>query len=254
VAGENEGGEAGLGHLDAQFLAQFADQGRLGSFAGLDLAAGEFPQTGQLLALGPFGDQHPAVHVDQGDGDDKHGGKDGGRDGFGHALALHRSHFAVARPRPAIFRHTVWRGGACGLGRDSGKAVGTGAPAGPLASAHSTRFHQSMGSTFSDILSSPEIQAFASGFPVMVLHLIATFVLLAAGAVIYGLLTPWKEIALIREGNSAASVAFGGVLLGLAIPLAVSPQRLDLAQGHRPVGRSPPWCCSCWPSGSSMRS
>ena len=79
-----------------------------------------------------------------------------------------------------------------------------------------------MGSTFSDILSSPEIQAFASGFPVMVLHLIATFVLLAAGAVVYGLLTPWKEIALIREGNSAASVAFGGVLLGLAIPLAVS--------------------------------
>jgi putative membrane protein len=79
-----------------------------------------------------------------------------------------------------------------------------------------------MGSIFSDILSSPEIQAFASGFPVMVLHLIATFGLLVAGAVIYGLLTPWKEISLIREGNSAASVAFGGVLLGLAIPLAVS--------------------------------
>ena len=79
-----------------------------------------------------------------------------------------------------------------------------------------------MGSTLSNILSGPEIQAFASGFPVMVVHLVATLLLLGAGAVIYGLLTPWKEIALIREGNAAASVAFGGVLLGLAIPLAVS--------------------------------
>ena len=79
-----------------------------------------------------------------------------------------------------------------------------------------------MGSTLSNILSSPEIQAFASGFPVMVVHLVATFVLLGGGAVIYGLLTPWKEVSLIREGNAAASVAFGGVLIGLAIPLAVS--------------------------------
>lgn len=54
------------------------------------------------------------------------------------------------------------------------------------------------------------------------LHVAATFGLLILGAVIYGLLTPWKEIALIREGNAAAGVAFGGVLLGLAIPLAVS--------------------------------
>ncbi|WP_029417270.1 DUF350 domain-containing protein [Brevundimonas bacteroides] len=77
-------------------------------------------------------------------------------------------------------------------------------------------------SPLTDALSSPEVQAFASGFPVLVMHLAATLALLAGGAVIYGLLTPWKEIALIREGNSAAAVAFGGVLLGLAIPLAVS--------------------------------
>lgn len=77
-------------------------------------------------------------------------------------------------------------------------------------------------SYLSDTLSSPEVQAFASGFPVLVLHLAVTFGLLGAGATIYALLTPWKEIALIREGNSAAGVAFGGVLLGLAIPLAVS--------------------------------
>ncbi|WP_309627129.1 DUF350 domain-containing protein [Brevundimonas sp.] len=77
-------------------------------------------------------------------------------------------------------------------------------------------------SSLSDTLSSPEVQAFASGFPVLVVHLMVTFGLLAAGAVIYALLTPWKEISLIRQGNAAAGVAFGGVLLGLAIPLAVS--------------------------------
>ncbi len=77
-------------------------------------------------------------------------------------------------------------------------------------------------STVTDILQSAEVQAFASGFPVMVLHLAVTLGLMLAGAVIYGLLTPWKEIALIREGNAAAAVAFAGVLIGLAIPLAVS--------------------------------
>lgn|SRR5690606_3478024 len=71
-------------------------------------------------------------------------------------------------------------------------------------------------------LSSPEVQAFATGFPVTLLHAGVTIALLVLGAVLYVLLTPWKEIALIREGNAAAAVAFGGVLLGLSIPLAVS--------------------------------
>jgi putative membrane protein len=75
---------------------------------------------------------------------------------------------------------------------------------------------------FGDILSSAEVQAFASGFPIMVLHLVVTFLLLAGGAALYARLTPWKEIELIRAGNPAAAVAFAGVLMGLAIPLAVS--------------------------------
>ncbi|CAN5365367.1 DUF350 domain-containing protein [soil metagenome] len=77
-------------------------------------------------------------------------------------------------------------------------------------------------SSLTRMLSSPEIQAFASGFPVMMLHLLVTFGLLVAGAAVYALLTPWKEVSLIRDGNAAAAVAFAGVLLGLAIPLAVS--------------------------------
>ena len=77
-------------------------------------------------------------------------------------------------------------------------------------------------SSLTQVLESPEVQAFASGFPTTVLHLVVTLGLLAAGAVIYALLTPWKEITLIREGNAAAAVAFAGVLVGLATPLAVS--------------------------------
>lgn len=77
-------------------------------------------------------------------------------------------------------------------------------------------------SSLAQILESPEVQAFATGFPTTLAHLGVTLALLVAGAVVYALLTPWKEISLIREGNSAAAVAFAGVLVGLAIPLAVS--------------------------------
>lgn len=77
-------------------------------------------------------------------------------------------------------------------------------------------------SSLPGVLSTPELQAFATGFPILMLHLAVTFGLLAAGAAVYALLTPWREIALIREGNPAAAVAFAGILVGLAIPLAVS--------------------------------
>ena len=77
-------------------------------------------------------------------------------------------------------------------------------------------------SSLSPLLESAEVQAFATGFPTTLAHLGVTLVLMLAGAVIYALLTPWKESALIREGNAAAAVAFAGVLVGLSIPLAVS--------------------------------
>jgi putative membrane protein len=71
-------------------------------------------------------------------------------------------------------------------------------------------------------LSSPVLQAWATGFPVTLLHLLVTIAILAAGATFYGLITPHKEIALVRQGNTAAAVSFGGVLVGLALPLAAS--------------------------------
>ena len=72
------------------------------------------------------------------------------------------------------------------------------------------------------VLESAEVQAFATGFPTTLAHLAVTLALLGAGATLYVLLTPWKEIALVRQGNTAAALALGGVLVGLAAPLAVS--------------------------------
>lgn len=69
---------------------------------------------------------------------------------------------------------------------------------------------------------SPEVQAFATGFPTTLLHAGMTLLILILGAGAYILLTPHKEIRLIRDGNIAAAVSLGGVLVGLAIPLSVS--------------------------------
>lgn len=69
---------------------------------------------------------------------------------------------------------------------------------------------------------SPEVQAFANGFPTALLHAVVTIVLLLLGALAHALLSPHKDVRQIREGNAAAAVSFGGVLIGLALPLARS--------------------------------
>jgi putative membrane protein len=71
-------------------------------------------------------------------------------------------------------------------------------------------------------LQSPEIQAFASGLPLTLMHAAITLVMLVLGTALYCLLTPHREIKLIREGNAAAALSLGGVMVGLAIPLATS--------------------------------
>jgi putative membrane protein len=68
----------------------------------------------------------------------------------------------------------------------------------------------------------PEVQAFAAGFPLTLAHAGISLFFLVVGAALYAMLTPYKEISEIREGNAAAAVSFGGVLVGLAAPLAVS--------------------------------
>lgn len=79
-----------------------------------------------------------------------------------------------------------------------------------------------MGTPLENMLESAEVQAFATGFPTTLAHLSLTLLLLAAATALYVRLTPWKEIALVREGNVAAALAFAAVLVGLSVPLATS--------------------------------
>ena len=65
------------------------------------------------------------------------------------------------------------------------------------------------------------IQSFLSGFPVLVLHLAVTLGMLGIGVTIYHLVTPYHELRLIRNGNTAAALSISGAIIGLAIPLAV---------------------------------
>jgi putative membrane protein len=68
----------------------------------------------------------------------------------------------------------------------------------------------------------PELQAFANGFPVALLHGLISLTLFAAGLALHAGLSPWKPIDQVRHGNGAAAVALGGAMITLALPLGVS--------------------------------
>lgn len=65
-----------------------------------------------------------------------------------------------------------------------------------------------------------EIGAFVEAFPRFLIWSASAGVLLIVASTIYVLLTPWKEFAEIKRGNSAAGLALGGAIAGLAIPIA----------------------------------
>ena len=71
VAREGQRRQARLAHDNAKFLFQFPDQSFFGPFAGLDLAAGEFPQACHRFAGGTLGEQYAAVGIDEGAGGNK---------------------------------------------------------------------------------------------------------------------------------------------------------------------------------------
>lgn len=63
-------------------------------------------------------------------------------------------------------------------------------------------------------------ESFRQGFPDFLLMTGTAGVLLLLASTIYILLTPWKELALVRGGNGAAGLALAGAIAGLAIPIA----------------------------------
>jgi len=69
-----------------------------------------------------------------------------------------------------------------------------------------------------------------AGVPQFLLYLAAALVLVALFLVLYSVITPQRELRLIRQGNVAAAVSLGGALLGFAIPLSKSiEQSHDIA-------------------------
>ena len=64
------------------------------------------------------------------------------------------------------------------------------------------------------------LESFRQGFPDFLLMTGTAGLLLVFASTVYILLTPWKELALVRGGNGAAGLALAGAIAGLAIPIA----------------------------------
>ena len=64
------------------------------------------------------------------------------------------------------------------------------------------------------------VQYSIQGLPAFLGYLASSLALLALFVAIYIWITPYRELALIREGNVAAAASLSGTILGFAIPLA----------------------------------
>lgn len=61
---------------------------------------------------------------------------------------------------------------------------------------------------------------YVSGLPAFLAYFATGIVLLVVFATVYSLVTPQKEYTLMRAGNSAATTAYLGALIGFSLPLA----------------------------------
>lgn len=59
-----------------------------------------------------------------------------------------------------------------------------------------------------------------SGFDDFLLYFGLSIVFVAIFSVVYGWVTPYDELQLIREGNPAAAASLSGALIGFILPLA----------------------------------
>src|SRR6476646_11287172 len=61
-----------------------------------------------------------------------------------------------------------------------------------------------------------------AGLPAFALYMLSSLALVVLFIVIYIQITPYRELALIREGNAAAAASLSGTIIGFVIPLAYS--------------------------------
>ena len=59
-----------------------------------------------------------------------------------------------------------------------------------------------------------------AGVPLFLVYFVVGLALLTVFLAIYGWITPYRELALIRDGNVAAAISLAGVVLGFTLPLA----------------------------------
>lgn len=65
-------------------------------------------------------------------------------------------------------------------------------------------------------------ETLGSGLPLLLAQFGVTLALLGLGSACYMAVTPFRELELIRNGNTAAGVVLAGTLVALAIPLATT--------------------------------
>ena len=61
-----------------------------------------------------------------------------------------------------------------------------------------------------------------NSLPVFAGYFATALALLAVFVVLYIFVTPYSEVALIRDGNTAAALSLGGAIVGYALPIAVA--------------------------------
>lgn len=61
-----------------------------------------------------------------------------------------------------------------------------------------------------------------AALPAFGLYFATAVALLAGFCIVYAILTPYSELALIRAGNVAAAVSLAGALIGICLPIAVA--------------------------------
>jgi putative membrane protein len=65
-------------------------------------------------------------------------------------------------------------------------------------------------------------QALTAGIPLLITSFVVALVMFGVGFGSYLVITPYAEIALIREGVVAAGITFTGAVLAFAIPIAAT--------------------------------
>lgn len=61
-----------------------------------------------------------------------------------------------------------------------------------------------------------------NSLPAFATYFAAAAAIVAGFVALYALITPYNELALIRDGNVAAAVSLAGALMGIALPVAVA--------------------------------